>query len=242
MNLRKEWLIPSGVGVLSFALGAVAGYVYSQRRGREVITVVKGFEDETDPDIIELVENEQLEMTLGPEGAVHEFRDPIAEQTAIFQTVADERTAVELEHIRETQDKTGGKFNVFEGPEDAWDYAEELAKRTPDKPYIIHVDEFEENEPNNSQSTLTYYAGDDVLCDEADTPIYDYHNTVGVLEFGKGSRDISIVYVRNEKLDASWEIIIDHGSFQAEVLGAEIEHSYERRDLKQSVRKFREED
>ena len=165
------------------------------------------------------------------------------EQIAIEEALADERTALELERIKETQARGQMRFSVFDHEEDTWDYDVELPLRTPNAPYIIHRDEFYSQEiETNSQSTLTYYAGDDVLCDEQDSPVYDYKRIVGTLEFGKGSEDISIVYVRNEKLEAEWEIILDHGYFQTEVLGEEIEHSYERRDLKHSLHKFREDE
>lgn len=266
MKIRKEWVVPSSIGVLSFALGAVAGYLYSQHKtkSREIIKVVTVLRDDveavTELDYPKMVQDLETvveeEQTLGPDGAVHEMRDrtegmvdqghwigdegPAREQEAIQEAISEERTEEEREKIRVTMARGGMKFNVFDGHE--WDYDVELPLRTRDVPYIIHRDEFFENEGDRSQSTLSYYAGDDVLCDEQETPIYDYQKVVGTLIFGKGSEDISIVYVRNEKLDAEWEIVLDHGSFQAEVLGAEIEHSYEQRDQRHSIHRFREDE
>lgn len=265
MNIRKEWVVPSSIGVLSFAVGAVAGYLYSQHRtkSREIIKVVTVLRDDVEAateanypkmlqDLDVVVEEEQ---TLGPAGAVHEMRDrtqgfdqghwigdegPAREQEAIQEAISEERTEEEREKIRTSMARGGMKFNVFDGHE--WDYDVELPLRTREVPYIIHRDEFFENADQRSQSTLSYYAGDDVLCDEQETPIYDYQKVVGPLTFGKGSEDISIVYVRNEKLDAEWEIVLDHGSFQAEVLGAEIEHSYEQIDARHIVPKMRDEE
>ena len=246
MQWRKEWVIPSGVGILSFTLGAVIGYAYSQRKGtREVITVVNNTTKVVDEEPTEEVE-ETIHVRHESEAVVErvvELTPDQREQVAIEEALADERTALELERIREVQARGDNQFNVFDSDADTWDYDVEIPLRTPNAPYIIHRDEFLSQEAeNNSQSNLTYYAGDDVLCDEQDQPVYDYKRIVGTLEFGKGSEDISICYVRNEKLEAEWEIIIDHGYYQTEVLGEEIEHSYEQRDLKHSLHKFREDE
>ena len=120
-------------------------------------------------------------------------------------------------------------INVFPDEDDDWDYDKEVANRTPDHPYIIHRDEYFSNEMDFRQSTLTFYAGDQILCDEENVPIYNPERVAGKLIFGHGSRDISICYVRNERLQAEYEVLIDHGYFQNEVLGLEsnqnIKHS-----------------
>jgi hypothetical protein len=116
-------------------------------------------------------------------------------------------------------------INVFETvtqvpeQEDEWDYEAEQSSRTPHEPYIIHSDEFHSGESGLRQTTLTYYAGDDVLCDEAETPIYNAGEVVGELRFGHGSKDANVVYVRNEKLGGEYEIVRDEGHFAIEVLG-----------------------
>jgi hypothetical protein len=121
--------------------------------------------------------------------------------------------------------------------EDDWDWEEELANRSPNAPYILHREEFFSNEMELEQTTITYYKGDDVLCDEKDVPIYSPEKVVGRLEFGRGSQDPSIVYIRNEELGAEWEVILDHGYYAVEVLGGQIEDSM--KDIKHSIRKFK---
>lgn len=263
MKVRKEWAIPSGVGIISFTLGACIGYAYSQSKGtREVIKVVTRIKDDVEAETIERdyrhkealheFKEDFQETILVAKGVVHQLRHEgesltqhrVAQLTSteIEKAKSDVRTSEEVDLIKEVQAQGQTKFNLFENLETSWDYAVELPLRTPDKPYIIHREEFFADEKGNSQSSLTYYAGDDVLCDEQDTPVFDYKRVVGMLEFGKGSQDISVTYVRNEKLEAEWEIILDRGYFQTEVLGEEIEHGYEMRDLKHSLHKFKEDD
>lgn len=122
-----------------------------------------------------------------------------------------------------------------------WDYEEEKEKRSMDKPYILHQDEYFSKETEYSQSTLTYYSGDDILVDEQEVPIYNYKAVVGDLQFGHGSDDPNVVYVRNDKLSGEYEVIKDSGLYEIEVLGNEYESILEKHDLKPNVMKFRDE-
>lgn len=124
---------------------------------------------------------------------------------------------------------------------DKWDYDLEMPNRTSDQPYIIHVEEYINQEMENySQSSLTYFAGDDILVDEQEVPIYDYRNVVGELRFGHGTNgDPNVVFVRNERLEMEWEILRDEGSYEIEVLGLQIEEDFSKGDLKHGVRRFR---
>ena len=128
------------------------------------------------------------------------------------------------------------RSNVFEQTVDGWNYADEVATRSPDRPYVIHRDEFWNEEKGYDQSTLNYYAGDDIMTDSDDTPIYNYQNTVGELLFGHGSGENNVFFVRNEKLKSEYEIIRDMDSFSSVVLGMDLDG---RSDLKHSTRKFR---
>lgn len=122
-----------------------------------------------------------------------------------------------------------------------WDYELEQGNRTMDKPYILHQDEYFAKETEYSQSTLTYYSGDDILVDEQEVPIYNYKAVVGDLLFGHGSDDPNVVYVRNDKLSGEYEVIKDSGHYEIEVLGNEYESILEKHDLKPNVMKFRDE-
>lgn len=100
-----------------------------------------------------------------------------------------------------------------------WNYAKELEARSPTHPYIIHQDEFREGERGYEQATYTYYAEDGVLCDSDDRPIPNGIEVAGNLNFGHGSNDENIVYVRNDVIEVDMEISRSPKSYEQEVLG-----------------------
>lgn len=114
-----------------------------------------------------------------------------------------------------------------------WDYNAEIADRelNPDQPYTISFEEFNENAPDNEQTTLSYYTEDDTLVDSQDKPIDNTEYTVGddnLTRFGHGSHDPNVVYVRNDKTGMDFEIVRVRGSYQKEVFGTEpdaLQHS-----------------
>jgi hypothetical protein len=114
---------------------------------------------------------------------------------------------------------------IYEGGKDknsGWDFIEELDKRLEGEPYIIHQDEFSQNEKGYSQVTYTYYAADDVLVDEENGhPLPHADMIVGVnnLRFGHGTDDIDVVFVRNDRLELDMEICRSPDSYEEEVLG-----------------------
>ena len=131
--------------------------------------------------------------------------------------------------------------NVFENYIEQWNWEDELLHREGNTLYTIHYNEFVNNESNYNQETLTYYAGDDILTDQLNTPIYDYQKMTGPITFGHGSNDKNVVFIRNELLHIEWEILKDEGKYQDESLIYEIEKNYEADDIKHSNNfKFRE--
>ena len=90
------------------------------------------------------------------------------------------------------------------------------------------------------QSTLTYYEGDDILVDEHDVPVYNHNLSVGPLNFGHGSNDKNVVYIRSERLESEFEVLREHGLYTVEVLGYEKEEEF-RHSGYHSVPKFRPE-
>lgn len=102
---------------------------------------------------------------------------------------------------------------------DIWDYAKEREARSPDRPYVINQEEL--GETQYAHVTYTYYAKDDVLCDEDDTPLPHGDVVVGQdnLKWGHGSDDIDVVFVRNDELEIDMEICRSHKSYEEEVLG-----------------------
>lgn len=110
--------------------------------------------------------------------------------------------------------------------EDEWDYDVELEQRTDDKPYIIHEDEFNENEPDYEDMVLTYYAGDDVLANDQDEPVDDVEGLVGrrnLRKFGHGASDPNMLHVRNNLRGLNIEISRSSGKYGTLVLNYDAE-------------------
>lgn len=100
--------------------------------------------------------------------------------------------------------------------------AEDLERRGTGLPYIITVQEYQEDEETYDKLTATYYEEDDVLVDSRDAAIPDVENTVGVANlerFGHGSDSMDSVYIRNELKHADFEVVRDRRSYTEVVLG-----------------------
>jgi hypothetical protein len=109
---------------------------------------------------------------------------------------------------------------VREGDEDeggGWPPAD----RDLTSPYIISIAEFCEDNDSYNKITVTWYAADSVLVDDKEVPVRDHAPIVGLSfhrHFGEQSNDPHIVYVRNDRLEGDFEIILNEGSY-AESIG-----------------------
>lgn len=113
---------------------------------------------------------------------------------------------------------------------DGWNYPFELSQRNWKAPHIIHQDEFASNENDNPQTTYTYYEGDNILTDTDESILENPENHVGskaLHNFGHGTDDFNIVYVRNPQLELDIEVIRHSGTYAEEVQGLEREHESE---------------
>lgn len=106
-----------------------------------------------------------------------------------------------------------------------WDYRTENLKRTqnPKLPYIIHMDEFNQDLPGYIKTTYTYYPVDNILTDEDGSILQNRDELIGVdtlQMFGHGSDDVDIVHVRNNRLQLQIEIDRLPGrSYEEDVMG-----------------------
>lgn len=110
--------------------------------------------------------------------------------------------------------------------DDGWSWPYEMSQRSPDRPCVIHQDEYTTNETEYNQETYAYYTGDEVLADTDDTVIHNVDELVGLdnlQKFGHGADDFNVLYVRNSKLELEMEICRSDGSYEQEVSG--LEHS-----------------
>ena len=234
---KSEWTVPSVVGVISFGVGVGVGYAIRSYRERKLVRSFDEIMEEVEEkkklaeSVAEIVEEDLAHQDIVIDRSEH----PSVRSYTIPAPEPDPEMAILHDLV--------SIFPNIEEQEDDWDWQAELEVRTPDAPYVIHRTEYEavtdDDGISYSKSTLTYYQGDDVLVDDQDVPIYNYEKTASPLTFGKGSQDPSIVYIRNERLEADYEVLLDHGHYAVEVLGAEIEQKFE--NHKTPLPKFREE-
>lgn len=102
-----------------------------------------------------------------------------------------------------------------DNPEFNWDYELRKRERRTARTYVLHRDEFYANELEFDQISLTYYSLDNVMLDEDDQYIEDYSAMIGDLQFGIGSPDPAIFYVRNHDTKTEYEVLLLEESFSA---------------------------
>lgn len=212
--LRKRWIIPVAVGAITFSGGLCFGYILGMRRSQKTVKYIHSKDDFQMTKKDKVPSNPTYEVNLPPK------RPDPTDDHENYQPL---------------------RVNVFlsNNTDDVWDYEIEMTTRTHDVPYVIHRDEFFNEEMDYHQSTLTYFRGDDILIDENDVPIYNYVETVGELKFGHGSGDKNVVYIRNERIECEYEVLLSNGYYTVEILGEQIEEDLSSDDLKHSTPKFR---
>lgn len=126
--------------------------------------------------------------------------------------------------------------NIFATPEGEWDYDEEIANRGPRDPFVIHADEYHSEESGFRQAKLTYYAGDDVMTDEDDQPVFNFEEIIGPLMWGHGSNNGDLFYARNPRLEAEYEIERSYESYAHAILGIEAEAAASAEEVRHSRR------
>lgn len=240
MNINQRVAVPVAVGIGAFVAGAAVGY-YLGKRDK---TVVVPQEDA----VVELAREveEHLDAMRHDAAPRYEYVEiPYDQRGPQSPPTAADVAELEDEHFFPGEppepEQPVERVNVFAASDGDWDYETEVAQRTEAKPYILHRDEFFGEEKGYAQITLTYYVKDDILADDADTPIYNYHLVVGHLNFGHGSGDENVFYARNDKHHTEYEILRHETSYAEEILGVEAEEELEKNDLKHSARRFREE-
>lgn len=222
---------PELMVTLGLAMGGGIGYLIARKREAskyEAIMALEVAELKEHYAAKEVVRDDKPEMedvmdTLGyrPEPKV-DLKPPVVVQPA---PKIQPSTFVREEVVEETV------LNVFENENGiVWDYSVETKRRemTPDGPHILHVDEYNAGEKEYDQDTLTWYDGDDVLCDNRDNIVEHGEEKLGLQNlqlFGKGSGDPNVLYIRNDQFEMDYEVIRSDGSYAQEVQG--LQHSDE---------------
>lgn len=106
---------------------------------------------------------------------------------------------------------------------DGWNYERELQNRSPEAPYIIHENEFNHSNLNYTKVAYTYYSEDDYLVhpENENRPVFGGETIVGTdnLNFGHGSTDEDVVYIRNDSLELDMQITRVNRSYEEDHLG-----------------------
>lgn len=203
--LKNPVKVSIPVSIISLGVGIGIGYFMAKRKKEVEIHVV--------PSVEKSFESVSMETIT----AVHEETEKKEAKRRHPTGNVEVNEVIETPHPIEIVAQ-----NIFAKNDDDWNQEEEEQTRTIDKPYIVTKEEFwneERREEGYSQTTLTYYAGDDIMADQEEKPIYNYDAVVGPLRFGHGADDVSTFYVRNDKLKAEYEILRDSGSYEEQVLG-----------------------
>jgi gas vesicle protein len=94
------------------------------------------------------------------------------------------------------------------------------------EPYIMTLEEWEDDVRGFNRRTIQYYEMDGVFCNEQEEIEDDVVNKFGpnpFLHFGEGSEDPDVVYICNPSLSEMYEILRMKASYQADVLGEPAE-------------------
>lgn len=219
----KNHLLIATAALGSFATGAFIGYKYAEKKLGE--TFEERLEKET-ADMRVFYKNvtkkyktpEEAAAVLIPEEAGKALTEPAKQEPVAYHKIEQKATTVTVsgsDSFKEFTQKAPVERNVFTAPDPL--------ERNPDIPYVITEEEFLENEREYNQVTLTWYAKDDVLCDEHDDIIENdrVSDTIGsdaYQHFGYGAPEDE-VHIRNEALQIDFMIKRHQGSYKVDVLG-----------------------
>lgn len=208
--VKSRWFTPIVTSFAALGAGIVIGHILSRRnKDGFVHELPDGLSIDFDPEMLDQLKQNSRLLLVEEE----DDDDDDDDDGPGFEVVVEE-------HIRSEESKT---IEFGESANGEWNYAEEVAKRTPKGIYPIHEDEYYANESEYPHSCITYYAGDDIMVDEDLTPIFDYQKITGPLKFGYGAKNAEVMFVRNCEREIEFEISLNPGFYAVEVLDMEIE-------------------
>jgi len=216
--VRNHWVQTAAISTGTLIGGAVAGYFLGVRRTeKKTVSEVRDFLEEVKDDnqlLIPFHQPQEYVRIIEREG--YDTRN---------EDIPDEAEIITVTEVVEQEDAP--VINIFRNEDGDWDWDEESAGRLQkllgQEPYILHCEEFFNDEKDFHQSTLTYYEGDDILADETDQIIYNHAGLLGDMRFGHGSKDPNVVYIRNEKMKCEWEVLRHTGHYSIEIAGNHLE-------------------
>lgn len=227
---KQLWTVIGTAGV-SLAVGAAAGFLFAQRRLSAVYDVILAEEIEATKDFYSRLHKTEFPT---PQAAAEHFGlteiNVLEEkdEEELLKVVNNYRSGQSLKIDTEVDPEVKATLkNIFEGREtlsdDDWE--EMKSQRVEEEPYILHADEFGQNDGNYNQVELTYFEGDGILSDERDEYVAEPEKFIGdgaVLKFGFQSEDPNVVYVRNDLLEMDFCIRRSTGHYKEQVLGFDL--------------------
>lgn len=82
-------------------------------------------------------------------------------------------------------------------------------------PYTITADQFVNEKRNYEKTTLLYFEGNGVLCEDSERIIEDIDSSIGrenLDKFGEFEEDVA--YIRNERLGIDYEVLLQHATYK----------------------------
>lgn len=222
------------VGIVSFGVGVGVGLLLGRKNKSRITHIIPPVKFDHE-EMGKFIEKEEKRL-----GIDHIETPEIEEEKVdagaqfVAERLGESEVTVSIAESDEDPEEVVVRRTIFATDDDDWDYAVELKGRTEKAPYVIHKDEFYAEESGYTQITLTYYAGDNIMSDEDDTPVYNHETVVGPMKFGHGSGDPKIFYIRNDSRKAEYEIVHDEGLYSVEVLGLQIEDNARTQNIRHS--------
>lgn len=208
----------SGVGATYLILKRKHEEEYEHRLDTEVANTVKFITTQANKPATPM--DVAVSDSVVEELKADKFRSVLSELSKSHEISEPYRTDEPDEDLPETLQEIA--HNVFTDARETpgWDPEVEAKLREGEEIFIIEHDEYFESEYQTIQ--VTWYAGDGVLADEKEEHIPIPESVVGkraLNNFGHGSRDPNIVYVRNEKLGIDVEVVHNDGKYTEQVQG-----------------------
>ena len=192
--------------IISFVLGAAAGagctYLYLKPKYEEANAI--------DAEKNRLFYKEKLQEFYDAHPETQESETDISETEEV--PVEDDRP----EGLRKAEELASKlNYNALYNKEPLGGTTE---KKPEDQIYLISPEQYE-SETIYDRRTLTYYEGDDILCDELSDEVLDIENTIGienVEEFGNNFEDDPyLMHIRNNTFGCVYEVFKDERSYSA---------------------------
>lgn len=215
MNVNKKLVSEITIGVISASAGLTAGYILAKKKfekqANEAIQSVK----ETYDRRYKSGDYSSPSTALEAVKELQEEREDIEEQLDDFT-----EEIAKLGYSEVDPDVVPGQPQTVILEEGITPVV--LPEVDSNKPYVITIEDFHDSEWDHFEKiSLTYYEGDETLCDDRDEIIPDILNAIGdgYLHFGEGSQDDDQVYIRNGKLYSDFEVTRSKGEYAQEVRG-----------------------